>query len=129
MGDPRWSSLFLKDCSLFKGSTLEQGQSVRSPPPEEEGAAETTCDELTATPIPHPPAPYGRRRERNGSEVFSILYYDFFSFTGVVLSHWKAFSSKVSVVLCLNCYLHVFQVMGSLSLVTKAAFCICLITL
>jgi len=28
---------------------------VRSPPPEEEGAAETTCDELTVTPIPCPP--------------------------------------------------------------------------
>jgi len=26
---------------------LEQGQSVRSPPPEEEGGAEKTCDELT----------------------------------------------------------------------------------
>jgi len=34
---------------------LEQGKSVRSPPPEEEGAAETTCDELTITLIPHPP--------------------------------------------------------------------------
>jgi len=32
---------------------LEQGKSVRSPPPEEEGAAETTCDELTTTPLPH----------------------------------------------------------------------------
>ena len=30
--------------------------SVRSPPPEGEGAVETTCDELTTTPIPHPPA-------------------------------------------------------------------------
>jgi len=27
---------------------------VKSPPPEEEGAAETTCDELTITPISHP---------------------------------------------------------------------------
>jgi len=36
--------------------TLEQGQSVRSPPPEDEGAAETSCDELTVTPIPRPPA-------------------------------------------------------------------------
>ena len=36
---------------------LEQGKSVTSPPPEEEGAAETTCDKLTVTPIPHPPAP------------------------------------------------------------------------
>ena len=32
---------------------------MRSPPPEEEGAAETTCDELTVTPIPHPPALLG----------------------------------------------------------------------
>jgi len=30
---------------------------------EEEGAAET-CDELTATPIPHPPALLGWRRQR-----------------------------------------------------------------
>ena len=41
---------------------MEQGKSVRSPPPEEEGAAETTCDELTTTPIPRPPAPLGGRR-------------------------------------------------------------------
>jgi len=30
---------------------LEQGQSVGSPPPEEQGAAETTWDELMASPI------------------------------------------------------------------------------
>jgi len=42
---------------------------VRSPPPEGQGAAETTCDELTVTPIPHPPAPLGGRRERNGTEA------------------------------------------------------------
>jgi len=46
--------------------TLEQGQSARSPPHEEEGAAETTCDELTVTPTPHPPVPL---RERNRSEI------------------------------------------------------------
>ena len=46
--------------------TLEQGKSLRSPPPEEEGAAETTCDELTTTPIPRPPAPLG------GEEVEKI---------------------------------------------------------
>jgi len=34
---------------------LEKRKSVRSPPPEEEGTAETMCDELTVTPIPHPP--------------------------------------------------------------------------
>ena len=31
---------------------LEQGKRVRSPAPEEDGAAETMCDELTVTPIP-----------------------------------------------------------------------------
>jgi len=36
---------------------LEQGKSVRSLPPEEEGVAETMCDELTVTPIPCPPVP------------------------------------------------------------------------
>ena len=42
---------------------------MRSLPPEEEGAADTTCDELTVTPIPRPPAPLGGRREKNGIEV------------------------------------------------------------
>ena len=36
---------------------LEQGKIVRSPPLEEEGAADTMCDELTTTPIPLPPVP------------------------------------------------------------------------
>jgi len=48
---------------------LEQRKSVRSPPPEEEGAAETKCDELTATSIPCPPVLLRWRRQRNGSEV------------------------------------------------------------
>jgi len=38
---------------------------VRSPPPEEEGAAETTCDKLTITPIPCPSVPL-RGREGGG---------------------------------------------------------------
>jgi len=42
---------------------LEQAKNVRSPPPEEEGVAETMCDELTATPIPHPPAPFTGEKE------------------------------------------------------------------
>jgi len=48
---------------------LEQGKSVRSLPPEGQGSAATTCDELTATPIPHPPVPPEGRRERNGIEA------------------------------------------------------------
>jgi len=58
---------------------------VRSPPPEEEGAAET--DELTATSIPCPPASFlgevensgvklsSGRRERWGKGVFKIWFY------------------------------------------------------
>jgi len=42
---------------------LEQGKSVRSPPPEE-GVAETAFDDLTTAPIPHPPASLKGRRER-----------------------------------------------------------------
>jgi len=42
--------------------TLEQGQSVRSPPPEEEGAAETAHHELTITPIHCPSEPLGGKR-------------------------------------------------------------------
>jgi len=40
---------------------LEQGKSVSSPPPEEEGAPKTICDEMTSTPIPRPP--YTTREE------------------------------------------------------------------
>jgi len=29
---------------------------------EEEGAAETTCDELSTAPTPHPPVPLGAER-------------------------------------------------------------------
>ncbi|KAK4806141.1 hypothetical protein QYF61_001064 [Mycteria americana] len=71
---------FLKDCTLWKGPMLEQFLKNCSPwegptlekvvedclpwegphagageECEEEGAAETKCDELIATPIPHPP--------------------------------------------------------------------------
>jgi len=35
---------------------------VRSPPPEEEGVAETMCGELTAIPIPCPPVLLRGRR-------------------------------------------------------------------
>jgi len=48
---------------------LEQGQSVRSPPPEEEGVAEATCEELTATPIPCPPAPLGGGGRETGVKL------------------------------------------------------------
>jgi len=42
---------------------------VKSLLTEEEGAAETTCDELTLTPFPRHPVPLGGRKERNRSEV------------------------------------------------------------
>jgi len=58
------------ELSPVRGSfTPEQGKSVRSLAPEGQGAAETMCDELTVTPIPHLPAPLGGRRERNRIET------------------------------------------------------------
>ena len=48
---------------------LEQGKSVMSPAPEEDEAAEITCDELTVNPIPHPPVPLGGLGREFGSEV------------------------------------------------------------
>jgi len=35
---------------------------MRSPAPEEEGESETTCNKLTAIPIPHVPALLRKRR-------------------------------------------------------------------
>jgi len=61
---------FCGELSPMRGiSCWSRGRGVRSPPAEEEGAAETTCDGLTVTPTRHPPALLGRRRERNRSEV------------------------------------------------------------
>ena len=48
---------------------LEQGESVSNPAPKEEGAAETTCDELTVNPIPCPPAPLGGLEENLGVKL------------------------------------------------------------
>jgi len=66
--DSCWRSLW-RTASCERTFTQEQGQGVRSPPPEGQGAAETACDELTVTPIPCPPALLVRRRERNRSEA------------------------------------------------------------
>jgi len=48
---------FVENCLLWLGPHAGSGAEC-----EEEGAAETRCDELTATPIPHPPAPLGGKR-------------------------------------------------------------------
>ena len=67
--DSRWRSSWRTVC-CGRDPTLEQGKSVRSPPPEEEGASETTCDELTATPIPRPPVLLGREEvEESGAKL------------------------------------------------------------
>jgi len=42
---------------------------VRSPLPEEEGAVETVCNELTTTPIPCPPVPVEVRSSRKWTEI------------------------------------------------------------
>jgi len=46
-------------CLLREGPHAGPGEEC-----EEEGAAEATCDELTTTPIPHPPVPLEGRRYR-----------------------------------------------------------------
>ena len=42
---------------------------MMSAAPEEDEAAEITCDQLTVNPIPHPPAPLGEVGRESGSEV------------------------------------------------------------
>ena len=48
---------FMEDCLPWEGPHGGAGEEC-----EEEGAAETTCDELTTTPIPRPPVPLRGRR-------------------------------------------------------------------
>jgi len=55
-----WSDSW-RAVSNGKDPMLEQEKRVRSPHPED-GVAEKTCDELTATLIPCPPVPLGGRR-------------------------------------------------------------------
>jgi len=51
----------------MRDPTLEQGKSEESSP-EEEGAAKTACDELTITPIPHPPVLLGGEEVEKNQE-------------------------------------------------------------
>jgi len=44
----------MEDCLLWEGPHTGAGEES-----EEEGVAETKCDELIANPIPHPPALQG----------------------------------------------------------------------
>ena len=71
----------MKNCSPWEGPHAGPGEEC-----EEEGAAETMCDELTATPFPYA-TPKGkevenlgvksslRRREGWGKGVFMIWFY------------------------------------------------------
>jgi len=93
--DSRWSSLSIT-VSCKRDPTLEQGKSVRSLPPEEAGAAETTFDELTVTPNPHPPVLLGgeevekqewswaREEGRGGRKVFKIWVYFSLSYSDLI---------------------------------------------
>jgi len=86
---------------------------VRSLPSEEEGAAETVCDELTVTPIHCPSAPLGGRRERNGSEAepgkkggvggrcFKTWIYFSLSYSGLIGDELNSLFSLSSV-----CFVH-----------------------
>jgi len=101
---------FCGDLSPVRGTfTLEQGQSVRSLPPEGQGVAETTCDGLTVTPIPHPPVSLRGRRERNGSEAepgkkggvggrcFKIWFYFSLSYSDLIGDELNSLFSPSSI--------------------------------
>ena len=94
--DQCWRSLW-RTVSHGRDRILEQGKSVRSAPPEEESTAETTCDELTTTPVTHPLMPlWGRRqrklgvklsperRERWGEDVYKIWFYFSLSYSDLI---------------------------------------------
>lgn len=53
---------FWRTVSCGKDNMLEQERSVRNSPPEEEGGAQTTYDELTTASVLHLPVLLERRR-------------------------------------------------------------------
>jgi len=61
-GEDSFGRSLSRTVSYERELTLAQGKSVRSPPPEGQGAAETMCDELTITPMPRSPVTLGERR-------------------------------------------------------------------
>ena len=79
---------------------LEQGKRVRSPAPEEDGAAETMCDELTASPIPL--CRWGEEVEKTGSGVEpgrregwgeGVLRFGFTS--QINLIHYQSYQNRI----------------------------------
>ncbi|GAB0203872.1 zinc finger and BTB domain-containing protein 5 [Grus japonensis] len=113
VGDPRWSSLFLKGCTPWKGPTLKQLVKNCSPweglkleklvedcllwegphvgagdESEEEGAEETMCYELNATPIACPPVLL------NGGEVEKIRTTGFSHSSGCNVDTLEAFEEQ-----------------------------------
>jgi len=94
---------------------LEQGKSERSLCPEEEGVAETTCDELTVTRNPHSLSPCAAQGEesRNVSEVergkkggvggrcFEIWFHFSLSYCDFIGNELNFFFSASSV-----CFVH-----------------------
>jgi len=51
---------FMEDCLPWERPCSGTGEEC-----EEKDAAENMGDELTTTPLPHPPSPLGWRREKN----------------------------------------------------------------
>jgi len=82
---------FVKDCLPRVGPHARAGEDC-----EEEGTAETTCDELTATHIPRPPVPLGEnvenlgvklrpaRKEDCGEGVFKTWFYFSSSYSDLI---------------------------------------------
>ncbi|GAB0178670.1 junction-mediating and -regulatory protein-like [Grus japonensis] len=81
MEDPTLEQSVPEGLHPMEGTHAGAGAECEESSPEEEGAAETVCDELTTTPIPHPSVPLEvgrefrsdvkrRKKGRDGRKVF-----------------------------------------------------------
>lgn len=66
---------FMEHCLLRRGSMLEQGKSVRSPPTKEEELEEATCIELTTAPVPQPGAKLSPGRKGSWGKGFLKIWF------------------------------------------------------
>jgi len=87
----------VKNCLPWEGPHAGAGEECEESPPEEEGAADTTCDELTIAPIPHAPAMLGCGRGKEfvtevepgkkggvGGRFFKIWVYFSLSYSDLI---------------------------------------------
>jgi len=95
----------MEDCLLWEGPHSGAGEEY-----EQEGVADTRCDGLTTTPIPHLPAPCGGRKEtklgvrlslgsKEGWEegIFKIRFYFSLSYSDLIGDKLNQFAQVETV--------------------------------